>query len=131
MSEMWEIILNIFFIVVTEAVAKKKFKILRDQFRVELKKLPNGKSGDPGIPIEEYHSTWPFFKMLFFLKDQICRRKTNGNLSDVVMKQVSIVGDSEDLQSGELTSTSDHEGASTQMGTTISIQRVSQPPEKG
>ncbi|XP_042873236.1 uncharacterized protein LOC122253890 [Penaeus japonicus] len=66
---------------VSDDAAKKKFKNLRDQFRLELKKVPLGRSGDPELPIEEYLTIWPWFRRMFFLKDQILRRATSGNLS--------------------------------------------------
>lgn len=49
--------------------AKRRFKNLRDQFRIELRKVPVGKGGD--LPLDEYLSTWPWFKHMFFLKDQM------------------------------------------------------------
>lgn len=55
-------------------MAKKKFKNLRDQFRLELKKVPEGRAGDPTLPPEAYLSSWPWFGMMFFLRDMIHRR---------------------------------------------------------
>ncbi|KAK4291209.1 hypothetical protein Pmani_035943 [Petrolisthes manimaculis] len=34
--------------------AKKRFKNLRDQFRLELKKVPTGRAGDPDLPLDQY-----------------------------------------------------------------------------
>ena len=39
---------------------------LRDQFRAALKKVLIAKSGDCGLPMEEYLSTWQYFQMMFF-----------------------------------------------------------------
>ncbi|KAK3878680.1 hypothetical protein Pcinc_016705 [Petrolisthes cinctipes] len=66
-------------VTVSGEMAKKKFKNLRDQFRLELRKVPTGKTGDPDLPLEEYLSTWPWFKFMFFLKDQMKGRGPNGN----------------------------------------------------
>ena len=66
--------------------ARRKFKSLRDQFRAELKKVPQGKSGDPGLPMEDYLTTWQYFKMLFFLRDYILGRKTVGNLTSTAAR---------------------------------------------
>ncbi|XP_047740795.1 LOW QUALITY PROTEIN: transcription factor Adf-1-like, partial [Hyalella azteca] len=65
---------------IPESVARKKYNSLRDHSRTELKKVPHVKSGDPGLLPEEYTSIWPFFKMMFFLKDQMLGRKISGNL---------------------------------------------------
>lgn len=62
------------FLSFTEEMAKKKFKNLRDQFRLELKKVPEGRAGDPTLPPEAYLSSWPWFGMMFFLRDMIHRR---------------------------------------------------------
>ena len=71
----------------TDETAKKKFKNLRDQFRLELKKVPEGRAGDPSLPLEEYLSSWPWFKMMFFLKDKIHRRMANNILMGVTIKR--------------------------------------------
>lgn len=61
----------------TDEAAKKKFKNLRDQFRLELKKVPEGRAGDPNLAAEEYLSSWPWFRLMFFIKDKITRRMSN------------------------------------------------------
>lgn len=65
----------------SDEAAQKKLKIHSDQFRLELKKVLAGKSGDPGLPLKDYRSMWPWFRMLFFLMDQIQGRATTENLS--------------------------------------------------
>lgn len=65
---------NLFLSSFTEETAKKKFKNLRDQFRLELKKVPKGRVGDPTLPPDAYLSSWPWFSMMFFLRDKIHRR---------------------------------------------------------
>ncbi|KAK4299017.1 hypothetical protein Pmani_028673 [Petrolisthes manimaculis] len=67
--------------------AKKRFKNLRDQFRLELKKVPTGRAGDPDLPLDQYRSNWPWFKMMFFLKDQMKGRGPNGKM--LVLKEDS------------------------------------------
>ncbi|XP_018562004.1 transcription factor Adf-1 [Anoplophora glabripennis] len=54
---------------------RHKWKYLRDHFRKELKKFPNGmsKSG--------YEPTWPYFNLLHFLKDQIIIRDNDDSSS--------------------------------------------------
>ena len=62
-------------------VIKRKWKSLRDNFRSELKKVPIGKSGDSGLPVDQYLSKWPYFRMLFFLRDTMIGRRMSGNLT--------------------------------------------------
>ncbi|KAK7071230.1 hypothetical protein SK128_000321 [Halocaridina rubra] len=84
---------------VSEGAAKKKYKILRDQFRIELRKVPVGKNpDDPNLPVENYLSTWAFFKMLFFLRDPILGRKRCHKL---FVSDVECDVDEEDLSSSE------------------------------
>lgn len=71
----------------TDETAKKKFKNLRDQFRLELKKVPAGRVGDPSLPLQDYLSSWPWFKMMFFLKDKIHKRMTNTTPTGVSIKR--------------------------------------------
>ena len=59
---------------------KKRWKSLRDNFRIELKKVPVGRSGDPGLAVDQYLSKWPFFKIMFFLKDVMVWRKMSSKL---------------------------------------------------
>eukprot|EP00795_Rhopilema_esculentum_P009092 gene9092-16747_t len=60
-------------------IVKKKWKSLRDNFRVELRKVPIGKSDDPSLPIDQYLSKWVFFKMMFFLRDPMVEKMLSGN----------------------------------------------------
>lgn len=63
----------------SEDDVKRRWKNLRDQFRNELKKMPVGRSGDPGN-FHESFSNWKHFKALLFLTDQIKCRPLTGNL---------------------------------------------------
>ncbi len=60
---------------------KKRWKSLRDNFRAELKKVPAGTSADAALPIDQYLSKWPYFKMMFFLKDSMKGRPLTSNLT--------------------------------------------------
>lgn len=70
-----EIIYNIFL----ANHLRKKWKYLRDQFAVELGKMPPPHSGDEGIDF--YRPKWPYFRLLFFLKDSVKARTSKGNCS--------------------------------------------------
>lgn len=59
---------------------RKKWKNLRDQFRKEKKKFPTPRSGDGGDEVEE--STWPYFKLMQFINDDITPEIMTGNLND-------------------------------------------------
>ncbi|XP_050302040.1 transcription factor Adf-1-like [Anthonomus grandis grandis] len=63
---------------VSKEAAKKRWKSLRDVFRNELKKLAKPKSGDE-TPLN-FSSKWTYFKILWFLKDQMTPRQLTGNL---------------------------------------------------
>nr|XP_022911579.1 uncharacterized protein LOC111422607 [Onthophagus taurus] len=58
---------------------KKKWRGLRDIFRREYKKTTTHRSGDSG---EEYIPKWPFYKILFFLKDTITSRDLKCSVPD-------------------------------------------------
>lgn len=61
--------------------ARKRFKNLRDTFRKELKKIKTvGRSGSEG-GTQHYFGSWPYFKSLIFLKDQVVGRKSSGSSS--------------------------------------------------
>lgn len=60
---------------------RKRWKYLRDQFSVELGKIPQSRSGDAA---SEYTSKWPYFKSLLFLKTTVKARMPKGNLSVIV-----------------------------------------------
>nr|CAD7444604.1 unnamed protein product [Timema bartmani] len=63
---------------VEENTLRKKWKYIRDQFCVELGKIPPSRSGDTveGSPT----SKWAYFKSLLFLKDSVKPRASCGNL---------------------------------------------------
>lgn len=71
---------NIYFFV-TENTARKKWKYLRDQFAVELGKIPPLRSGDCGD--SGTMSKWPYFRALMFLKDIVTARQSSGNLCTI------------------------------------------------
>ncbi|XP_075444883.1 uncharacterized protein LOC142488352 isoform X2 [Ascaphus truei] len=54
-------------------LAKGKWKNLRDSFRRELKKIKPSDSGDEATSVYEKTSSWPFFKQMEFLKEQMTR----------------------------------------------------------
>lgn len=60
---------------------KKKWKSLRDTFGKELRKIPEGRSGDEGLLNFETYTSWPYFESMLFLKNQMRPRKSGGNLS--------------------------------------------------
>ncbi|XP_075429340.1 uncharacterized protein LOC142467478 [Ascaphus truei] len=60
--------------------AKGKWKNLRDNYRRELKKIQTPRSGDAGASVYENTSSWRFFKMMEFLKDQMMPGTTVSNL---------------------------------------------------
>ncbi|CAG9822198.1 unnamed protein product [Phaedon cochleariae] len=66
-------------IIEDEAKVRKKWKYLRDQFSVELGKLPVRRSGDAAE--DDLQSKWPYFSQLLFLKDIVKPRASSGNLS--------------------------------------------------
>ena len=57
-----------FFLVLSDAVLRKKWKYLRDQFSVEFGKIKPPLSSDPGG--ESYEPKWPHYRSLF-LKDTV------------------------------------------------------------
>ncbi|XP_045123377.1 uncharacterized protein LOC123511495 [Portunus trituberculatus] len=65
-----------------ETLARKKWKYLRDQFAVELGKIPPGRSGD--VAGDAPTSKWQYFELLLFLKDVVKARASTGNLSGVL-----------------------------------------------
>jgi hypothetical protein len=66
-----------FFFVLSDAVLRKKWKYLRDQFSVEYGKIKPPRSGDPGG--ESYELKWPHYRSLF-LKDIVKPRASSSNL---------------------------------------------------
>ncbi|XP_062699096.1 uncharacterized protein LOC134284307 [Aedes albopictus] len=65
---------------VTTDDIKKKWKTVRNQFGKELRKVPEGRSGDEAPLNYETYTTWPHFESLLFLKDHMKPRKSGGNL---------------------------------------------------
>lgn len=59
--------------------AKTKWKYLRDTFRAELRKTQQQRSGDEGG--STFHSSWPWFESMSFLKDVMAPRRMTSNLS--------------------------------------------------
>lgn len=64
---------------ISDEVARKKWKYLRDQFSVELGKITVPRSGD--AEGESYEPKWPHFKSLLFLKDVVKPRPSSGNFT--------------------------------------------------
>jgi len=67
-----------FFFVLSDAVLRKKWKYLREQFSVEFGKIEPPHSGDPGG--ESYELKWPHYRLLLFLKDIVKPRASSSNL---------------------------------------------------
>ena len=63
--------------IVAEDTLKKRWKHLKDQFRKELKKKPVSKSG---AEAECWVSSWQYFNLMAFMKDEIIPAQTAGNL---------------------------------------------------
>ncbi|CAH1990964.1 unnamed protein product [Acanthoscelides obtectus] len=78
-----------------EAKIRKQWKYLRDQFSVELGKLPPPRSGDAAEDLPT--SKWPYFTQLLFLKDVIKPRAASGNLS--MMQSAQSTQETEEIQS--------------------------------
>ncbi|CAK1594876.1 unnamed protein product [Parnassius mnemosyne] len=57
---------------------RKRWKYLRDQFAVELRKIPPSRSGDEAITD---CPKWPYFKSLLFLRQVVKARATTGSLT--------------------------------------------------
>lgn len=47
---------------------KKRWKNIKDQYRKELKKLPQSR---PGVPMENITSNWKYFEYMTFMKDEM------------------------------------------------------------
>lgn len=73
---------------VLEQKIRKKWKYLRDQFSVELGKLPRLRSGDSAESTRV--CKWPYFQQLIFLKDIVRPRPSTGNLSAVETSETCI-----------------------------------------
>ncbi|CAG9770222.1 unnamed protein product [Ceutorhynchus assimilis] len=64
---------------ITVADARKAWKILRQQFKLQFERLPPRRSGDPA---PEDHVKWPYFKSLLFLRDNFERRHATDSSDD-------------------------------------------------
>ncbi|XP_062538642.1 uncharacterized protein LOC134206913 [Armigeres subalbatus] len=62
-----------------EDTVEERWKALRDSYGKVLKNLPVSKSGDAGG--ENFDTSWPYFKCMHFLREQMKPRKTTGNLA--------------------------------------------------
>lgn len=71
---------------------KQKWKNLRDQFRKEIQKIPERRSGDEAS-IEDVK--WPYFQSMLFLKDIVQPRPTKSNLDETQTSEVSQTNDSD------------------------------------
>ncbi|KAF5280206.1 hypothetical protein FQR65_LT15030 [Abscondita terminalis] len=58
---------------------KKRWKHLKDQYRKELKKQPICRSGAES---DDWESTWQYFGIMSFVKDEIVPAPSTGNLQD-------------------------------------------------
>nr|XP_029729601.1 uncharacterized protein LOC115266988 [Aedes albopictus] len=85
---------------VSEDFLKKKWKNLRDKYGKILRNLPVSRSGDPGD--EDNGTSWPFFKCMQFLKNQMKPRKTSGNLPKPQPKPLNDDNDDNDDHYGEI-----------------------------
>lgn len=47
---------------------KKRWKNIKDQYRKELKKLPQSR---PGVPLDNITSNWRYFEYLAFMRDEM------------------------------------------------------------
>lgn len=63
---------------------KKKWKYLRDQFAVELKKFPTARPGDPAAAADSQTSKWQYFHLLHFLKDVLKPRPSRQNFPSLL-----------------------------------------------
>ena len=68
-----------------------KWKSLRDTFRKELRKLPVQRSGDAAYGIPGPRSSWRYFESLYFLKDQLTARSSEGNLQRPISNEDEIL----------------------------------------
>jgi hypothetical protein len=63
-------------------VLKRKWKNLKDKFRIKVNKIPGSRSGAENV---DCTSKWPFFDMMLFVKDTILPSPTTGNLPSLLM----------------------------------------------
>ena len=66
------ILITIFFFFFLGILVRKKWKRLRDKFRMTLASIPKSKSGD--VQISDYQGEWKYFKSLLFLKEQFTKK---------------------------------------------------------
>ncbi|XP_075450999.1 uncharacterized protein LOC142492211 [Ascaphus truei] len=63
-------------------ILRTKWKNLRNSFRRELNKVIHPRSGDAAASVHEYTSSWPYFSMMLFLKEQMTPAQTVCNLEN-------------------------------------------------
>lgn len=73
-------------------IIKKKWKNTKDNYRKELKKIPQTRSGDPA---SNYESHWKYFNQMAFMKDQI---QPTRNESNIITNFSNDSDDNEDTQ---------------------------------
>lgn len=73
-------------LLVSVNLAKAKWKNLKDKFRIELKKIPECRSGSEA---HEYKGKWPFFNMMMFMRDIVAPSNTEGNLGNSIPSAVT------------------------------------------
>ncbi|CAK1589231.1 unnamed protein product [Parnassius mnemosyne] len=71
---------------VKEEILRKRWKHLKDQYRKELKKYPGHISG---IESDDWGSTWQYFNMMSFVKDELMHATGNLNVSQASNTQDS------------------------------------------
>ncbi|CAG9814654.1 unnamed protein product [Phaedon cochleariae] len=65
---------------VQEDVLRKRWEHLKDQYRKELKKQPLRRSGSEG---NVWESSWQYYDLMTFMKDEVMPAPSTGNLSSV------------------------------------------------
>ncbi|CAH1971581.1 unnamed protein product [Acanthoscelides obtectus] len=63
---------------IEEVTLKKRWKHLKDQYRKELKKQPHFRSG---AEADVWVSSWQYFNLMMFIKDEVMPAPSTGNLS--------------------------------------------------
>lgn len=65
-----------------KVVLKAKWKGLRDNFRVEYKRIPRGENGDFLVEPATFESKWTHYYALLFLTDHMRHRNPKNNISE-------------------------------------------------
>lgn len=68
------------FVFIAEDVLKKKWKHLKDQYRKELKKKPDSRSG---AEANDWLSSWKYFQSMEFMRHEVMPAPSSGNLNPV------------------------------------------------